>query len=224
MVKIRSKQASVFSSSPYLDKRFLRQRPERTAKLFGLDYKPAKLKHYSTSVTPFVKKFASRFGISASGVEEMLLKIKSSVQFVDAPVDVAQNHYGLQTAHDILKTGKIPVPMKENRPQWGCNALCTVVASCLKANGIPYRFVRTVSFWDVAPRGRSHSVIMYRIGKRTFVADPFREKQFIQEVNQPLYNQIISLREKKLWHEGANSEELGIYSFADFNSHKRKRS
>ncbi|MDD5148001.1 MAG: hypothetical protein PHH08_00880 [Candidatus ainarchaeum sp.] len=208
--KIREKKTTVgFLDSPYIDREYWLHRAEilKRAQTFPRMKKKIPL---VVEATKPVKEFAGMFPNTEQGIRNMLNKMLSTIQFVREKPSIAEVHYMLQTAHDIFVTKKIPVPVKNGQPLWGCNAMCIAFSACLRAKRIPYKFVRTVARWQQDYEGRLHSVVMFRLGNRTFIADPFPGQTIMQQVGETLGKQIELLKSKGIWKEGRSPEEIGI--------------
>ncbi|MBI2598019.1 MAG: hypothetical protein HYW50_02385 [Candidatus Diapherotrites archaeon] len=177
---------------------------------------------FSLQVTQAVKDFARSFPKTEEGVRQMISRIQSMVVLVREKPSVADFHYMLQSTHDIISKRKIPVPFKRNQAEYGCNSLCIAIAGCLKAQNIPFVFVRTIAYWEAGDIGESHSVVVFRLGKKLFVTDPFRKIGATRQIGEKLHTQIEDLKRKGKWIEGKSPEDLGIFSIEDFNKHNKK--
>lgn len=216
-----------FNRSSFLDPEKLIERSERSAKAHGLPVYADKNPHQSLTITPLVKEFADQFPNTIQGILQMSSNIKSLIKLEKNTTLIAKAHYGLQTAHDIIKKRKIPAPFdRKNEPIFGCNSLCVVVAACLKAKRIPYKFVRTVSSWEHGGVEEPHTVVIFRLRNSIYVTDPFKnegEGPITQQINPKLKARIEQLKRLKRWVEGKSPEELGIYSYEDFYKHDQTK-
>lgn len=157
-----------------------------------------------------IKEFAGRFKRTETGIQNMILRIKERLNLVREKPSVVSAHYMRQTAHDAFVTRKIPAIFHKNNPVLGCNTMCMVVASCLRAKRIPCRFVRTVDFWTTEADGQAHSVVLFKLGRKTFVSDPFLKGRAMIQVGEELSGQIKKLKGLGLWIEGRSPEEIGM--------------
>lgn len=174
---------------------------------------------FSIQVTPEISNFANHFPNDSNGISAMISILKSRITLEKEKPSVAEHHYMLQSAHDIIALGKIPVPYTKRGARHGCNAMCVALAACLKAKKIPYKFVRTVARWETDMAGNSHSVILFKLGNRWFIADLFRNKDIMQQVGQRVSKKIRELKKLGKWKEGKSPEDLGMFSYDDFDIH-----
>ncbi|MBN1940582.1 MAG: hypothetical protein JW772_00205 [Candidatus Diapherotrites archaeon] len=209
-----------FRRSPYIDAQHLARRSEIMKRIHGIRGPRTKTPINSVYVTRIVKEFSEAFPKTEQGIKSMAQSLMRNVKFVREKPSIADAHYMVQTAHDIILTKKIPVVFDGGEPAWGCNAMAIAFAACLKAKGVKYGFVRTTSRWYQAnPSGVPHSVVYFRLGNKRFVADLFPKHPLVSQVGQELRERIGKLREHGLWVEGASPEAIGIRSIGDFDRH-----
>jgi len=171
-------------------------------------------------VTPRIREFALRFPATEDGIRRMINAVEHEIRLVKALPSVAVAMYGRQTADDMFYSRKVPVVFAgKDEPAWGCHALCIALMAALKAKGIPVKFIRTIRTWEQNDWGYSHSVVLFKLGNKTFTSDMFLDGNRMQQVGMTLSERIERLKKLGLWVEADSPEQLGITRFGDYDKY-----
>jgi len=134
--------------------------------------------------------------------------------------EIAKDFYASQTARDIAVTRKIPTDRVHS---FGCTHKAMFLVSALKAIGIKSAFVRTFQDYyhmlsstsRVAPRMSPHSIVMFEVRGKKYLADPWYSKE-VTRVTAKMGKRIAQMRKSKEWIEGEDQWGLGITSYGKF--------
>jgi hypothetical protein len=173
--------------------------------------------------TPTVKQFAARFpGKDLKTVQRIAAALRDPriMRYEQVPYSKITDVYARRNADRILIDKVIygltlEAQGKHHLTVHGCVDYSNVLATVLRAKGIPCKFVRIVD----------HSVVHFEMEGKQYVADCTKQnaRQRVRRNSGKLLETNKIFKEQKQLSEGLDSNDVGLHSIDDFYKYADKR-